>query len=147
MIKIGNIIIDERQIEAVYPSLHTEGKLIIALKSGRSVWTMASMEQITMALQVTGGEVVSPKLMLEITMLEKLTALGYYYLARDESGKIFAYEAEPSKAASCWDSENGKTMPVRSDLFDGVVEWQDKEAVEIDTLLEDMALYPERYED
>lgn len=146
MIKIGSAIINEEQIAAVYPSLNTPGKIWISLASGRAVWTMATMEEITMALQNVCGDIMAPKVAMEISVLEHLTAAGYRFLARDEGGPLWAFDAEPEKDESCWNAIDGKAHPVRSDLFDGVVEWQDEMAAEIDAILEDMAMHPERYE-
>ncbi len=147
MIKIGGAIVNEQEIAAIYPSLNTEGKLIIALKSGRTVWVMATMEEITMALQNACGDILSPKVTMELSILERLTFAGYRFLARDDGGPLWAYDSEPEKGESCWNATSGKSEPVRSDLFDGVVEWQDEAAAEIDVILEDMAMHPERYED
>ena len=146
MIKIGNTIINEEQIEAVYPSLNTDGKLIIALKSGRTVWTMATMEEMRMALQSACGDILAPKVATEINVLERLTANGFHFLARDESGCLWAFENEPDKGPACWSAVSGCSQPVCSDLFDGVVEWQDVVAAEVDVILDDMAMHPERYE-
>lgn len=146
MIKIGNAIINEAEIAAIYPSLNTDGKMIIALKSGRTVWVMASMEEMRMALQAECGDILTPKVATEISVLEHLMAGGFHFIARDECGPLWAFDSEPEKDVSCWNAKDGKAHPVCADLFDGVVEWPDQEAVEIDTLVEDMALHPEKYE-
>ena len=46
LIKIGDVFIDPERVDAVYPSADTPGKVWFALHSGRTVWTMASMEEV-----------------------------------------------------------------------------------------------------
>ena len=147
MISIGNVIVNEEQIAAIYPSIETPGKIWISLATGRTVWTMASMAEVKAALHAVGKDNIPNKLAQELAVLEQLAADGYYYIARDEDEQLWAYTAMPSKSDHCWNAENGHSKKTRSDLFDGVVEWPDELPSEIDLLVEDMTLHPFRYEE
>lgn len=148
MIYIGDLIIDEYQIAAIYPSVHTPGKVWISLRSGRTVWAIERMDKIRMALEAAGVQLpCCPKVEIELRTLASLLHCGYAYLCRDETGELWAFEGEPSKWSTCWHAESGKKKPVRDDIFDGIVEWPDKEATDIEILLEEMRTSPEQYEE
>ena len=147
MISIGNAIINEEQIAAIYPSIETPGKIWISLTTGRTVWTMATMAEVKAALHAAGKDNIPNKLAQELAVLEQLADDGYYYIARDETGELWAFIAAPSRGEDCWNAENGGSKLTRSDLFDGVVEWQDDLPSEVDMLIEDMTLHPFRYEE
>ena len=146
MIYIGDVIVDEDHIAAIYPSIHTPGKVWISLISGRTVWAMASMDKIRVALEAAGVSLpVCPKVEIERRTLEALLRCGYAYICRDETAALWAFEGEPTKGKTCWFAESGKKKPVRDDILDGIVEWPDKEATDIELLLEEMRTNPEAY--
>lgn len=148
MIKIGNIFINPDEVAAMYPSIHTEGKIWIVLKGGRSVWAIVEMETACRELAAAGVPFPpSSKVETERTTLRLLLENGYSYLARDESGALFASDGDPSKSRSGWDFELCRRMALDPDLFDGLVEWGDKEATDIEMLLEEMNINPEQYEE
>ena len=149
MIRIGNAIINEQEIAAVYPSLNTDGKSIIALKSGRTVWVMETVPQIVKALEPAFGEIMSSKLAQEIEVLTRLLCAGYHYIYRDLDGELlYASDTEPQKSSTFWAlPDNATTTQLDELLFDGVVEWNDRSPTDIETLLDDMAMHPERYEE
>lgn len=147
MIRIGNAIINEQEIAAVYPDKPDTGLCWVILKSGRGFWVRATMEQIARALQPIFGEIISSKVAAEIEVLERLTAADYRYLYRDSNGELFASAHEPWKSSACWTLNDNKLTRICSDLFDGVVEWQDELPVLISVLLEDMTMHPEKYEE
>ena len=43
MIRIGQTLVKEEDISAVYPSVATPGKVWLALQNGRTVWAHATM--------------------------------------------------------------------------------------------------------
>lgn len=132
MIKIGNTLINPAEISAIYPSESTPGKVWISLRSGRTVWTMASMEEVTKAL-LDAGELendMPPDQVEQLNMLLQLYAEGYRYIARDENGQLFAYEAVPYKDEACWCVRDGNTKPLDSGPFIGV-QWEDDEPEDI----------------
>lgn len=132
MIKIGNTLINPAEISAIYPSESTPGKVWISLRSGRTVWTMASMEEVTKAL-LDAGELendMPPDQVEQLNMLLQLYAEGYRYIARDENGQLFAYEWMPYKEESCWTVEDGQTKALDSGPFLGI-QWEDDEPEDI----------------
>ena len=147
MIRIGNAIINEQEIAAAYPDKPDTGLCWVILKCGRGFWVRATMEQIARALQPVFGEIISSKVASEIEVLERLTADGFRFLHRDADGLLYADECEPEKFGVSWTPSKGRLAGICSDLFDGVVEWQDETAAEISVLLEDMTMHPEKYEE
>lgn len=150
LIKIGDVFIDPERVDAVYPSADTPGKVWFALHSGRTVWTMASMEDVekhfNSSNMVRG---CSPKVFRELCELERLIQAGRAYLARDENGELYAFDGDPLKntETNCWDAEDGDCEMVSQELFDGVVEWQDSRATEISVLLDAMMADPTLYDE
>lgn len=150
LIKIGDVFIDPERVDAVYPSADTLGKVWFALHSGRTVWTMASMEEVEKNFKTCYmGRGCSLKVLHEIRELERLLHAGRAFIARDENGELYAYNGDPLKntETNCWDAEAGDCEMVSRDLFDGVVEWQDSRATEISSLLDSMMSDPAGYDD
>lgn len=148
MIKLGHTTVDEREIAGIYPGSPTEKKVWVVLKSGRGFYAIATMQEADAALNAAGVTVQDgSKSAMERVMLEGLLRQGYYFLARDEGGELWAFEAEPERGVSTWSADAGRCVLIRGDFFDGVIEWQDDLALEIAPLLEDMRLRPEQYED
>ena len=50
MIRIGQTLVKEEDISAVYPSAATPGKCWLALQNGRTVWARASMREAVEAI-------------------------------------------------------------------------------------------------
>lgn len=50
MIRIGQTLISEDDIVAVYPSAATPGKVWVSLKNGRTVWARATMQEAVEAI-------------------------------------------------------------------------------------------------
>ena len=148
MIKIGTVYIEPGEVVAVYPSARTPGKTWFALRGGNRVFTHAEMSDAVDEL-AAAGVFFQPMSMVmkEIRMLQQLREDGYAYLVRDESGALFAGEGDPSKKLSFWDFEGCRRKPLDPSLFDGIVEWGDKEATDIELLLEEMSINPEQYEE
>lgn len=54
MIRIGQTLVKEEDISAVYPSVATPGKVWLALQNGRTVWAHATMPEAVEA--ITGDD-------------------------------------------------------------------------------------------
>ena len=98
MIEIGNIIVDESEIAAVYPSGSTEGKIWLLFRSGRTVWTMATIEDARRRLSM----LAAAKATDDTEAAAALLAAGYRYIARDDSGVLCAYKEKPHRALDVW---------------------------------------------
>ena len=138
MIRIGNVYINQAEIAAIYPSTRTEGKAIIALRSGRTVWTMATMEEVTQVL-LNAGELdagLPADQMEQINTLIQLYEEGFRYIARDENGALFAYETLPHKGevCRCWYvPDEGRTKALDAGIFQST-SWNDEEPYVIPAL-------------
>lgn len=132
MIKIGNVLVNPEEISAIYPSEGTEGKSWISLKNGRTVWTMSPMDEIAQIL-LDAGELdgnMTPDQIEQINLLLQLYAEGFRYIARDENGQLFAYEAMPYKDEACWCVSDGETKALDSGPLLGI-QWEDDEPEDI----------------
>lgn len=85
----------------------------------------------------------------EIEVLKALDVLGYKYIARNESGNIFAYWSKPVKDGGLWFFNNTVhpdelgTSHLKRYLF-SFVDWKDKEPTSIQELLSDIEKGEER---
>lgn len=145
MIKLGNAIINEKDISAIYPSSNMDEGIDVALKSGCIVWTDASMEQAAVALLTSCWNAMPPQIMSEIALLESLSSKGYRFLARDKKGALWAYCSKPSKGYGCWDAIDGKVCSVQLELYNGLIEWHDDIPTNIKTLHNSMMTNPEMF--
>lgn len=126
MIKIGNVYINPDEVAAMYPSIHTEGKIWIVLKGGRSVWTLADMEEAKRWLCEHG----IPFDDTDTLQAAELYASGYRYIARDAGMRLCAYESCPVRAEDFWYSESGETCEIRPESFKHVL-WEDPKPVSL----------------
>ena len=143
MIRLGNTIIDEKEVSAICPGSNKE--VVVTLKSGYTLHVEATMEQAAAALSASCWNAISPKMMSKIALLERLSSEGYRFLARDKKGTLWAYWSKPSKGYSCWDAIDGKVCSVQLELYNGLIEWHDDSPTNIKTLHNSMMTNPEMF--
>lgn len=112
MIKLGETYFDEASIIAISPAITpgTEGpaqSYSIHVAGGQFYRWEADAEKVRRTLEDLG--MIAPQSMPdrvftanELGELAKRMADGYRYAAKDESGRVFAYEEAPTKGKHSW---------------------------------------------
>ena len=107
MIRLGNYILNEECIEAIW---ETPGGLSVATKSGNSFYIPeATAEEACDALsacELIGSpceDIVSPALLPEeVAQLQQAYADGFLFAAKDLTGQVFAYDGHVEKGRRRW---------------------------------------------
>lgn len=120
MIEIGNIVVDETEVAAVYPSSSTPGKIWLLFRSGRTVWTMATIEGARRRLSM----VAAARATDDTEAAAALLAAGYRYVARDESGIICAYKEKPHRALDVWVWDGANAVEELNKKLFSFVTWE-----------------------
>lgn len=120
MIRIGNAIVNESEIAAIYPNHHEDRKIFIMTKHGDVVYTAASLKEAESALIEAGALDIESDTMLAM----RLFTDGYRWIARDDAGEICAYESAPERCPFTWSAVTGMTERINRASF-SFVTWQD----------------------
>lgn len=121
MIKIGNVYINPDEVAAMYPSIHTEGKIWIVLKGGNRVYTFADIEEVRQALCTEGINFDTSETMQAI----ELYYSGFRFIARDREGGACAFEKRPSRGDEYWNPPGGSVQELGMSAFPRVT-WGDE---------------------
>lgn len=76
----------------------------------------------------------------QIQILTALNALGYHWITKDKSGKVYLYTHSPIKLESYWIGKDGYSvalcdLPTAVDFLFTLVSWSDTEPLSINLLL------------
>lgn len=121
MIKIGNVYIRPEEVVAVYPSVHTDGKIWLVLQSGRSIWALADIEEAQQLLAAEGVSFVDSETLQAV----ELYSSGFRFIARDREGGVCAFERRPSRGDEYWSPRNGGVLELGMSAFPDVT-WDDE---------------------
>lgn len=72
----------------------------------------------------------------EIAILRGFRAAGYRYIARDEYGRLAAYEVKPEKSAGAWNEELA-AAGIKREMMPGI-RWEDPEPLDIAAALDEI---------
>lgn len=114
MIKIGNVYINPDDVAAMYPSAHEEGKIWIVLKGGNRVYVFADIEEVKRTLESVSVLFDDSETIRALELYND----GYRFLARDDGGRVCAFEKRPTQSDDgLWYSDSGKMCEVQTDIF------------------------------
>ena len=144
MVKIGNAWVEPGSIVAVAPTV-SEGyrptpTCSVFLRSGQRMIIGGQMELVEEDLIEAGliGDPESerpPALNAEEEAeLKHLYALGYLYLARDQDGRLFAFQEVPKREGAYW-SDHSTVAAHRMSAAFGFIDEGDAEPWAIEDLL------------
>lgn len=109
MVKIGEAYVDLKSVEAITPMRECDGYALF-LAGGRIVGLSGVTEAEVLDALEAGGcldpqcVTFTPSLAeQELAELHTLWKCGFRYVARDRSGKVFAYASKPTKGEDEWE--------------------------------------------
>lgn len=120
MIKLGDAYFDEASIVAIQPcdvSIATS-YLVHVAGGGFYQWTAGAAE-VQRKLEEVGliapASLRAENVFTEEELVQLVTSLagGYYYAAKDEDGRVYAFSEAPLKGKHSWINDDGKSDVIR----------------------------------
>lgn len=150
MIKLGEAYINEKFIEAIFPTGSVDPfsefkpypdktQYVVILTQGR-VLVSTSENEVRIALMsvglLDGHDSISVELSPdEEDKLQRALADGYRYIARDSNQQVFVYIQKPEKGPGAWRVKDDDEAPLRIKGDFDFLDWEDDEPSEIAPLL------------
>ncbi len=119
MIKLGDAYFDEASIVMIKPGSHFEGEnsvphYWVRVVGGGSYKWAADADEVQRTLEKLG--MIEPQSMSasiftvsELAELGACLADGYSYAAKDEDGRVYAFEQAPAKGKKSWLNDDDKS--------------------------------------
>ena len=140
MIKLGDIIVNEEFIQAIEPQLE-DGKergCLVLMRSGDMISaTRVSMDAVCFTLAQVGALALSTREIppqsafspAEQAELYQAAREGYYYVAKDKTGIVYAFRERPEKHGAYWGRADGTSDSRRLKLDYEALSFEDADAL------------------
>lgn len=142
MIKLGDAYFDEASITAIIPCDADDCHIIHFDRGGFYQWK-AEASEVQRRLEEVGliepePQAVSPEFPPdEMGLLAAALDQGYYYVAKDSTGQVYAYRDLPEKGGRCWNAatdDGQQTLRLHGEF--AALAWDDESPLIIEAALE-----------
>ena len=133
MVKLGDAYVDLNAVDAIVPMRGVMDGYSVYLSSGR-FFDVSGLTEGEVESVLEAGGLFEPeceetgRLLLrdtdftgeELAELLKATARGFFYLAKDSGGQVYAYSEEPKKGQASWinDDTVSRTLRMNAGNYD-----------------------------